>query len=133
MTGKVQFDVLVVEDHYPSLYAMRRQLELLGATVHTAENSKEAIALTKENRFDLILMDVLLPRVNGLETTKEIREYEEQNDLPRSKIISISGGGCPRSKCIEAGMDDSFEKPMLMDDMKAVLKKWAPELLGAGG
>jgi len=104
-------NILVVEDDLPVRTVIRRMLEAEGHTVFEAENGKEAMALYHREQIDLVIMDIILPEKEGLETIKELKR-----ESPEIKIIAISGGGKVKppfylNLARKFGADRTFEKP----------------------
>ncbi len=120
--------VLVVEDDRPSLKLM---LELLAGTnwsVALAEDGKAALHLVRKRRFDLVLLDVQLPEIDGMEVTRQIRRGEHQRCDPTIPIIAISAHAMPEDKArfLGCGMTAYLSKPLdagaLMNTIRAVLQ-----------
>jgi CheY-like chemotaxis protein len=105
--------VLIVEDEEVSQKILANLCEKLGITPTLATTAEEAKTALASNYFDLILMDVGLPGLSGIEFTKEIRAKENGKDN-RSLIVAITGMDAKegKNKCIEAGMDGFFPKPL---------------------
>jgi len=89
-----------------------------------AENGFEAIKLFEENEFDLILMDVQMPEMDGIEATKRIRKMEE-GTFRHIPIIAVTAFAFEndREKILEAGMDDYISKPFSFDDIYAAINR----------
>ncbi|MDA0768706.1 MAG: GAF domain-containing protein [Chloroflexi bacterium] len=106
--------VLLVEDNEVNQVLAARVLEKQGHTLALAKHGEEALALLEESTFDLVLMDVQMPVMDGLETTRLIRDRETETGehLP---IIAMTANAMKgdREKCLEAGMDDYVSKPLL--------------------
>ncbi|MBS1952711.1 MAG: response regulator [Cyanobacteria bacterium SZAS-4] len=117
--------ILVVDDHSEIRFLLQAQLKKLGHTCDEAEDGMDAFERYQNHPYSLVLMDLAMPRLNGLEATKMIRDYEQTNDKERSVIIAVTGQG-ERSECLSAGMDDFTEKPILMDKLKVLLERWLP-------
>ncbi|MGR3713521.1 MAG: response regulator [Shimia sp.] len=101
-------------------------LDRQGLPHASAENGAQAVELANTLRPDLILMDVSMPVMNGLEAAKEIRDREQDgNDTP-SRIIGLTAHSAPedRQACLDAGMDEHMAKPIKL----AVLKSMVAEL-----
>ncbi len=132
--AKIDFDslhmngrVLLVDDHATSLEVMEKFLQKIGLRVTTASNGESAIMeITKNSRFDMIIMDVQMPGLSGIETTKIIRLYEDENQIKRVPIISLSANSSDKNieDCILAGMDDFIEKPTDFNKVHQVINTW---------
>ncbi|MFF3215616.1 HAMP domain-containing protein [Streptomyces sp. NPDC002886] len=116
--------VLVVDDDPRNLYAISGILELHGIRVLHAENGRKGIeALISTPGIDLILMDVMMPELDGYAATAEIRAMPEYADLP---IISVTAKAMPgdRDKSLAAGSSDYITKPVDANDLVARLRQW---------
>jgi signal transduction histidine kinase/CheY-like chemotaxis protein len=132
--AKIDFDslnmngrILLVDDHATTLEVMEKFLQKVGLRVTTASNGEDAIKeITRNSRFDMIIMDVLMPGLSGIETTKIIRLYEDENQIKRVPIISLSANTSDKNieECILAGMDDFIEKPADFNKVHQVINTW---------
>jgi signal transduction histidine kinase/ActR/RegA family two-component response regulator len=119
--------ILVAEDHPVNQQIILRVLEKFGHTTVATGNGKEALlALTRE-RFDLILMDVQMPVMNGLEATKTIRRFERGSGI-RIPIIAMTAHAMKgdRELCLESGMDDYISKPVRVPELLDALNRFTP-------
>ncbi|MFJ7266655.1 HAMP domain-containing protein [Streptomyces sp. NPDC099050] len=119
--------VLVVDDDPRNLYAISGILELHGIRVLHAENGRKGIeTLTSTPGIDLILMDVMMPELDGYAATAEIRRMPEYADLP---IISVTAKAMPgdREKSLASGSSDYVTKPVDANDLIARLRRWLPQ------
>lgn len=119
--------VLLVDDHETTLEVMSKFLQRIGLTVTTALDGKSAIQQVITNsRFDIIILDVQMPGLSGLETTKIIRLYEDENKIQRVPIISLSANTSDKNieDCVLAGMDDFIEKPADFNKIYQVMNTW---------
>jgi len=125
---KKPLNILVVEDDANNSKYMSQLLRLQGWDVETAFNGLEALELFAPEKYDLIMMDGQMPKMDGFEATKKIREVEG-NEL-YTPILAISGYAIPgdRERFIEAGMDDYISKPV--DEHK--LLRLVCKLTGSG-
>jgi two-component system, sensor histidine kinase and response regulator len=116
--------VLVAEDNAVNLTLARRLLEKHGHTVVTAENGREALERIGRESFDLVLMDVQMPEMGGLEVTSAIRQKEtvEGGHLPIIALTAHAMKG-DREMCLSAGVDDYLTKPIRTDDFFAALER----------
>jgi CheY-like chemotaxis protein len=119
--------VLLVDDHATTLEVMEKFLQKIGLQVTTAIDGKSAIEqVVSNNRFDIMIIDVQMPGLTGLETTKIIRLYEDENQIQRVPIISLSANTSEKNieDCILAGMDDFIEKPADFNKIHQVINTW---------
>ncbi len=122
-------NVLVVDDNITSRKFMSIILERMGANVNQAENGEEAIKCLEEKGYDIVFMDMEMPVLNGVETTKRIREgncfkiFKRFRDIP---IIALTGntdaGNIELTK--QSGMNDHLGKPVGREDLAKVLSTW---------
>ncbi len=113
--------ILLVEDNEISQMVAVGILEPLGIKVRVVENGQGAMDISKTEAFDLILMDIEMPDINGYEATKSIRMHS--TDVP---IIGMSAHASEeyRGKCLEAGMNDSLSKPIDAADLLEKVRIW---------
>jgi CheY-like chemotaxis protein len=116
--------VLIVDDDARNLFALSSILELHGVRVLHAENGREGIeALIRHPEIDLILMDVMMPEMDGYAATAAIREMPDQAELP---IIAVTAKAMPgdRDKSISSGANDYVTKPVDADDLISCVRRW---------
>ncbi len=119
--------VLVVEDNLVNRTVIEAMLTKLNVQVDSVENGKEAVAVIMCGmRPDLVLMDVQMPVMDGLEATQRIRQWEDEAQHPHQPIVALTAGAYEddRQHCIACGMDDFLAKPINMDALASVLAKW---------
>ncbi len=119
--------VLVVEDDVRNIFALSSVLEPKGAKVEIARNGKEALAhLAAKPGVDLVLMDVMMPEMDGLEATREIRKQPALAKLP---IIALTAKAMAddRDKCLSAGANDYIAKPLDVDKLLSLARVWMPK------
>jgi CheY-like chemotaxis protein len=118
--------VLVVEDHNINRDVAVLQLTALGLDCHCVASGDEALVAIKKNTYCLILMDVMMPGMDGWETSRAIRAYEAGIGM-RTPIVAVSAWAAADNKkqCLEAGMDDYLSKPYTRDDLKKIVERWA--------
>jgi CheY-like chemotaxis protein len=114
--------VLLAEDDELNRKVILAMLKHLGYRADTALNGIEVLLALKRKRYDLILMNVGLPEMDGMEVTRQIRRFF-QND---PKIIAVTAYAIPgmKEKCLEAGMDDFIIKPFRIDELDAGLRNF---------
>ncbi|SIO39489.1 hybrid sensor histidine kinase/response regulator [Halodesulfovibrio marinisediminis] len=117
--------VLVVEDNPINQQVIREILEYLGVTVTIAKDGNSAIELLSICAYDLVLMDIQLPGMDGFETTKRVREDLELTELP---VIAMTAHALKedREKAAQAGMNGYLTKPVELDALVQLLKEHAP-------
>ena len=121
--------VMIVEDNAINRIVQETLLHQLGLTTQMVVDGQEAVdAICSGQEFDLILMDVQMPGLNGQAATKRIREWENRHQKTRSRIIAITANAYEddRRLCLEVGMDDFIAKPIIFTDLQRVLSKWLP-------
>lgn len=103
--------ILVIEDNEQNRYLMQYMLEKTGYTVVMASCGLEAIAMVAQEKPDLILMDIQLPDMDGLEVTRRIRASEADAHIPIVAVTSFAMSG-DREKALSAGCNGYIEKPI---------------------
>lgn len=121
--------VLLVEDNPINTIVAKATLEQMGLTVTALENGRQAVEWLAVNKADLVLMDCLMPEMNGLDATRLIRARERQAGTGRPlPIIALTASTEPadRSACQSAGMDDFLAKPFTAEDLAQTLSRHLP-------
>ena len=123
--------VLVVEDHPVNREVVTAVLESLGCRVSVAENGRKALDACCAGRFDLVLMDIQMPEMDGRQATLGIRAHEAARGLPRMPVVALTANALKedRDACLAAGMDDYLVKPVSREQLWAVLSRWLREAL----
>jgi CheY-like chemotaxis protein/signal transduction histidine kinase/CHASE3 domain sensor protein len=124
--------ILVVEDDIRNVYALTNIFEPRGAKIEIARNGREALdALEKSSRqpgegIDLVLMDVMMPVMDGLAATGEIRKNPDWKKLP---IITLTAKAMPddQQRCIDAGANDYMAKPLDVEKLLSLVRVWMPK------
>ncbi len=124
--------ILIVEDDVRNVYALTNILEPRGAIVEIARNGREALTLLEKSKhhnalaIDLVLMDVMMPVMDGLTATREIRKESGWKKLP---IIMLTAKAMPddQQKCIEAGASDYMAKPLDLEKFLSLVRVWMPQ------
>ena len=116
--------VLVAEDNVVNQRVTVRQLERLGYACRVVADGREAVAAATRERYAAVLMDCMMPELDGYDATRAIRAAEDGG--PRLPIIAVTANAMAgeRQKCLAAGMDDYIAKPISRRELEAVLKKW---------
>ncbi|MBF0530159.1 MAG: response regulator, partial [Deltaproteobacteria bacterium] len=121
--------ILLVEDNEVNQQVARELLERAGLVVSVAGNGQEALDALKLTKFAAVLMDVQMPLMDGLETTRRIREEARFHDLP---ILAMTAAAMTqdREACLAAGMNDYVTKPVMAGELLDTLWKWLKPGLG---
>ncbi len=115
--------VLVVEDNEVLRKLFINQLKVLKLSGEEAANGQEAVEAVKKRQYGLILMDVSMPILDGLDATQIIRRFEKENGRTRTPIIAVTGIS-DRTTCLTSGMDDFMSKPFLLEHLRATAARW---------
>jgi CheY-like chemotaxis protein len=115
--------VLLVEDNPVNLKVAARFLERLGCTVEVAGNGAEGVAAAAARRFDIILMDLQMPIMDGITATRKIRELAGLRQAPIIALTANAMSG-DRERCEAAGMDDYLTKPIEVERLRSILSKF---------
>jgi CheY-like chemotaxis protein len=124
------FRILVAEDNVINRQLILHILGNLGYEPACAENGREAVEVVGRAGYDLILMDVQMPEMDGLEATKIIRRQGHRQPV----IIALTANAMQgdREECLTAGMDDYICKPVRLDELMQLLEKWGTQRRKAG-
>ena len=118
--------VLLVEDNFVNQKVAVRFLERLGCTVEVASNGAEGVAACKARQFDIVLMDLQMPVMDGMTATRKIRDWETSGHIP---IIALTANAMTgdRELCEAAGMDGYLTKPIEVERLRNILTKFGLE------
>ncbi|HEY9046787.1 MAG TPA: response regulator, partial [Ohtaekwangia sp.] len=121
LSGK---NILVVDDDVRNLFALTTVFERYNINVITAESGKDAIQILNENpKIEMVLMDIMMPEMDGYETTQKIRREHKNSSLPIIAVTAKAMKG-DRQKCIEAGASDYITKPVKVDQLLSLMRLW---------
>jgi len=120
--------ILLAEDNPVNQLFASAVLDRLGCEYEVVADGHEAVVAVAEREFAIVLMDCMMPGVDGYEATRLIREREQNENLPRLPIIALTAnvGTDDAAKCRQAGMDDYLAKPYTIAGLSNMLHKWAP-------
>ena len=123
LSGKT---VLIAEDNKTNQLVLQTMLKSLDVEIVIVENGQEALQYYVANSPDLVLMDMAMPVLDGLDATRKIREFEKQNGLDRKPIIALTANAMTgdRDTCLNAGMDDYLSKPIIKSNLVATMEQW---------
>lgn len=116
-------DVLLVEDNLINQQVARELLENMGLLIRTARNGRDALSMLDRHAFDLVLMDIQMPEMDGYEATAKIRENPKFVELPVVAMTAHAMTG-ERERCIAAGMNDHIAKPIDPVVLFNTLRRW---------
>jgi signal transduction histidine kinase/CheY-like chemotaxis protein len=121
--------LLIAEDNKVNQMVVTSMLASLGFDIVVAANGREAVEAFKEQQFGLVIMDVSMPEMDGLEATRAIRAYERGTSFGRVPIIAATAHAMEEDKkrCREAGMDDYIAKPLRREALLTKIRQWLTE------
>ncbi|MGB1271276.1 MAG: response regulator [Endozoicomonas sp.] len=123
--------ILVAEDNPVNQMVVAKLLEKLGCSCAIAANGLECIERLSRDRYDLVLMDCMMPELDGLEATRRIRaSHSHCAEIP---IIAFSANAIEsdHQACLAAGMNECVDKPVTMERMRELLEKWRVKLMSS--
>ena len=120
--------VLLVEDNQVNQLVASSMLATFGTTCEIASNGLEALEKFRQGTYDLVLMDVEMPLMDGHAATQEIRLWERRQGSSPTPVIAMTANAMAedRARCVASGMDDYLTKPYEMDALAAAIKRWLP-------
>jgi PAS domain S-box-containing protein len=123
-TEKISWEgktILIAEDDHPNLMYLRELLRETGANILMAKNGADVISLFNDNNVDLILMDIKMPMLNGLEATKELRRQGHRVPIIAQTAYAFSDD---KEKSLESGCNDYISKPIRQEELLGLIAKW---------
>lgn len=127
MRELTELKILVAEDNRINQRIAILTFKQLGVSIDIASNGLEALEKYRKKQYDLILMDMQMPEMDGLEATSEIRTFEQESKMSHRAIIVALTGSEPTEKrdvCLEAGMNDYMEKPIQEKLLRSLMAKF---------
>ncbi|MEL6188845.1 MAG: response regulator, partial [Myxococcota bacterium] len=121
--------ILVAEDNPVNRRVVAKMLEGAQRTLVFAENGREALDAFRAEFFDVVLMDVSMPEMDGIEATEAIRQWEAAERRPRTPIVALTAHAMSgdRERFVEAGMDDYLTKPIQRSTLSETVERWVPK------
>lgn len=115
--------ILMAEDYEGNIVVLSYILNSLDCSYDVAKTGLEAVQLWKSKHYDMVLMDVQMPEMDGLTATRIIRNVEDEQSLERTPIVGLTAHAlvADKQKCIDSGMDDYLSKPIVEADLKAAI------------
>jgi len=120
--------ILVAEDDSINRRVMLAMLRKLGHEADAARNGREAIEMLAAAHYDVVLMDCQMPELDGIEAVRILRGPDSTSRNPRVRIVALTANVqlADRERCLAVGMDDYMMKPVPLETLSAVLKRWLP-------
>jgi CheY-like chemotaxis protein len=117
--------VLVAEDNRLSQQIIAGQLARLGIACDIVADGREAFGSVISGRYDVVLMDLRMPVLDGLAATRLIRQWEKERGAPPVKIVAVTANGSAtdRLRCLKTGMDEHLPKPLRLEQLSSVLNR----------
>ncbi|MBX2860662.1 MAG: response regulator [Vampirovibrio sp.] len=119
--------ILLAEDNLVNQKVTVRILEKMGVKTDVAANGHEAIQMSSLISYELILMDCQMPEMNGFDATMHIRQRENGKDHTPIVALTANAMKGDREACLDAGMDDYLSKPVKIEELKVVIKRWVED------
>ncbi len=116
---------LVVEDHPDTRHVLTFEMELMGFSVITANNGRDGVKKALEEKPQMILMDIMLPLMDGRDATRLIRSNPETQDIPILVVTALANNIALR-KCIDAGCNDYITKPFTFKELQTKVQDFVP-------
>jgi PAS domain S-box-containing protein len=120
-------NILIAEDNDINRFIIEKMISPSGAKLSFTKNGEETVRAVTQEYFDLILMDIEMPGINGYQATEMIRKELKSTNIP---IIAMTGHAMEgeKAKCIESGMNDYISKPFQASDLSSIILKWTSEI-----
>jgi signal transduction histidine kinase/CheY-like chemotaxis protein/HPt (histidine-containing phosphotransfer) domain-containing protein len=124
--------VLLVDDHPTNRMVIARQLALAGYASEAAVDGEDGLEKWRSGRYALLLSDVHMPRLDGYELARAIRDEEARDGRARTPIVALTASALKgeAERCLAAGMDDYLAKPVGIPVLTATLRRWLPHIGG---
>ncbi|NML68986.1 response regulator [Chryseobacterium sp. RP-3-3] len=115
--------ILIVDDDPRNIFALKLTLKSRGYQIESCTMAQEAIQILKEHAIDIILMDMMMPEMDGYEAIRMIRNTPSMSEIP---VIAVTAQAMPedRQKCIDAGAQDYVSKPIDVDQLMTAIEKF---------
>ena len=104
--------ILIVEDNPDLVYVLERLIALLGYDPFAAKSGKEAVELAVSNLPDLIILDIMIPEMDGFEVSRQIRANQETQGIPIIAVTALTAYK-DKQKCLQSGCNDYIPKPLI--------------------
>lgn len=130
MSIRTPLRVLVAEDDEPNAWLLRRLLQKWGHSLQLVDDGRDALRHARSGSFDLVLLDLHMPGLDGLEVVRALRE-DERGSGGHLPVIALTGSSYPadRERCLAAGMDEFVAKPIAASALEAAFRRIAALIL----
>ena len=120
--------ILLAEDNTVNRQVALGMLRRLGCSATPVANGREALDALEVAPYDIVLMDCQMPEMDGYEATRRIRERERNAGRPPVYIVAMTANAMKgdEERCLQVGMDRYLSKPVMLDELRAVLEPWRP-------
>ena len=129
MADRLPLRILVAEDNAINQKLALQILLKMGYRADVAGNGLETISAIERQPYDIVLMDMQMPEMDGIEATKIICQRWERAERPRIIAMTANAQPADRELCLQAGMDDYVTKPVRVPELQAALERWGPRIL----
>jgi len=118
--------ILIVDDYEINIQVLKLILKRFGLKPDIAVNGEMAVEKYRETPYQIVLMDLMLPEMDGYEATKRIRLFEKENQLNKSIIIAVSANYMHNEgkELLDVGFNDMMAKPFVFNDLKVIFSKY---------
>lgn len=120
--------ILLAEDNAVNQKVAARILDKMGYRVDVVANGIEAVSAVKRIHYDIVLMDILMPEMDGFEATKRIMNELQVDKRPKIIAMTANAMQGDKEECLAAGMDDYISKPIRIEELQSALTKWSEKI-----
>jgi CheY-like chemotaxis protein len=133
LSDKLPLNILLAEDNYTNQELVITLMRKMGYNIDAVDNGRKVLDMMENKKYDIILMDVQMPIMNGMEATSAILDQYPEGERPY--IIAITANAMPgdRERFLEAGMVDYLSKPIRFKDVQEVLVRWGRKIQNKKG
>ena len=124
LTANQEVNILIAEDSLVNQKVISAMIEKLGFSFEIAQNGLQALSIFEDGDFDLILMDIRMPELSGIDTTKRIREQELSGAQIPIIALTANATAEDRDQCLHSGMNDHVTKPIDFHNLEEIISKW---------
>jgi CheY-like chemotaxis protein len=124
-------NILIAEDNAINQKLIVRVLKILGEEVDIANNGLEALNAVHKKKYDIVLMDIQMPEMDGYDAAQRIRTDVSKDHQPIIIAMTANALQGDREKCMEVGMNDYMSKPIMIDEVRRIIKKWYETIHGS--